>query len=86
MESSQTISLENQNTYAEKGISGSTIKIIAIVAMLIDHTAAVILERILMYRGYGIASMNSDMMERWMSQGTNGILLIGYFIMRLMLV
>lgn len=83
MESSQTISLENQNTCAEKGISGSTIKIIAIVAMLIDHIAAVILGRILMYRGYGIASMNSDMMDHWMSQGTNAVLLISCSIMRL---
>jgi len=34
-----------------KGISGSTLKLVAIITMLIDHTAATILDHILMTRG-----------------------------------
>ena len=34
-----------------RGIPGSTIKMIAIIAMFIDHTAAVILERIMRQQG-----------------------------------
>lgn len=37
----------------KKGITGSTLKLIAIFTMLIDHTAATIIERTLMARGMG---------------------------------
>ena len=47
----------NQNTYEQpvkekKGLSGSTLKMIAIVTMLIDHIGATILGRMLMASGY----------------------------------
>jgi hypothetical protein len=37
----------------KRGISGSTLKLIAIITMLIDHTAATILDRTLIVRGMG---------------------------------
>lgn len=37
----------------KKGVTGSTLKLIAIITMLIDHTAATILAKTLMARGFG---------------------------------
>lgn len=37
----------------KKGISGSTLKMIAIVTMLIDHIGAAVLARLLMVNGLG---------------------------------
>lgn len=42
----------------KKGLSGSTLKLIAIVAMFIDHFAAIILDRYLV--SIGILSLNQD--------------------------
>ena len=44
-----------------KGISGSTLKLIAIFTMFIDHTAAVILTRILISKGYYDVYNTGDM-------------------------
>ncbi|NLL76845.1 MAG: conjugal transfer protein TraX [Clostridiales bacterium] len=44
----------------KKGITGSTIKLIAIIAMFLDHTGAIILERMMMNEGMGsIVDVNS---------------------------
>lgn len=55
----------------KKGLSSSTLKIIAIVAMLIDHIGAVLLTRIMMQRGLGeIALMDMETQFAWL--GANG--------------
>lgn len=74
-----------QNLTTEKrGISGSTIKIIAIVAMLIDHIGATILERILVNRG--LTNLNFTDMDNYMKfLAANGVLLFIYFIMRMLI-
>lgn len=65
----------------KKGISGSTIKIIAIVAMLIDHTGAVILERMLMNAGF-LAAMSGDIAKAAEFMTEHGGLLALYLVMR----
>ena len=66
---------------AKKGFTGSTIKLIAIIAMLIDHTAAVILERIMMREGYMLVMSNTDLMPAWIAG--HKLLYISYMAMRL---
>ena len=45
----------------KKGISGSTLKMIAIVTMLIDHIGAAVLARLLMVNGLGeLDQTNTD--------------------------
>jgi hypothetical protein len=48
-----TISTIETPKKVRKGITGSTLKLVAIIIMLIDHTAATILDRTLMARGMG---------------------------------
>ncbi len=50
--------------YRKRGISGSTLKMIAMVAMLIDHVGAVILEPMLIQSGYSHALYETDMFMR----------------------
>ena len=65
----------------KKGISGSTLKIIAIVSMLIDHMGAVLLERMLFQRGwYSAAWQGEDALSQFYHD--NLFLYSTYFIMR----
>ena len=63
------------------GVSGSTIKIIAVVTMLIDHFAAAILMRMLVVRG--IYSLPGDYrgIMRWLAE--NGVLYYGMSALRM---
>lgn len=68
-------------TGKRKGISGSTLKTIALLSMLIDHTAAVILARQIMAQGYNraVLSGNSEL-EAWLA--SHGALYWTYQVMR----
>lgn len=67
----------------KKGIPGSTIKIIAVVTMLIDHIAAAFLTRVLIVRGLYYAMTTPQTLMEWMGEGNNGILYFGMTLMRL---
>lgn len=65
----------------KKGISGSTIKLIAVLSMLIDHTAAVILLRQIMAEGYRAAALAGESaLESWLA--AHGGLYLAYEVMR----
>ena len=59
-------------TVQKRGISGSTIKIIAIVAMLIDHIGATIVERIIFNQGLmGLDPSDVEGMMKFFTQNSN---------------
>jgi len=69
-------------TPAKKGISGSTLKLIAIIAMLIDHIGSALLGRFLWKYGYVemVWSANASRMVEWMEE--YGWLYHTYWVMR----
>lgn len=75
-------SFSTNNTTSGKGVPGSTLKLIAIIAMFIDHTGAVILDRLLISKG--IMAFNFSSMDNFLEMVQNGgILLFSYWIIRL---
>lgn len=64
----------------KKGITGSTIKLIAIIVMFIDHTGAIILERILMNEGMSFVT-ETEAAIAFMQQ--NALLYAVYGILRM---
>lgn len=72
--------VENQK---RKGLSGSTLKIIAIVAMLVDHIGAIVLIRMLQQTDMIGAMTNTDIsvMLEWLTE--NIILYSGYSVLRM---
>lgn len=71
-----------QEQKEKRGISGSTLKLIAIVTMLIDHIGAGILARMIWQSGYMemIAANNSEVYAAWFAE--NKTLYITYTVMR----
>lgn len=67
----------------QKGISGSTIKIIAVVAMLIDHIAAAVLMRQIVANGFMEVAGSGNLTEimNWLME--NGVLYYVYSAMRM---
>lgn len=64
------------------GITGSTLKIVAIIAMLLDHTAATIINRIFIVKGLDrIDPNNLQVLEEFFSE--NSTLMLSYGFMRL---
>jgi len=73
--------MEN-NVVVKKGIPGSTLKLIAIITMLIDHIGAVILERILVANGMSLLySGNTELIYNFVKN--NLVVFVIYFIFRL---
>lgn len=64
------------------GLSGSTVKLIAVFAMIIDHIAAVVLVRQILDRGYANALLEGEGgLAQWMT--ANGTLYSAYTLMRM---
>lgn len=78
----QTVTATNTTTSTKRGIPGSTLKIIAIMTMFIDHIGAVIFERILINKGF--YALDFSNMEKSMDFfNDNGVYLIVDVILRL---
>lgn len=68
---------EMTNEMRQKGITGSTLKLIAIITMFIDHFAAAILTRILIQRGYYEVYAGTDTAAMYeFSQQNAGLILV----------
>ena len=72
-----------QTEGARKGISGSTIKIIAVTAMLIDHIGAAVLTRQLMADGLGSVMERGSVEEMMSWMMAHGAIYITYTMLRL---
>ncbi len=67
-------------TPGKKGLSGSTLKMIAIVTMFIDHVGAAVVGRMMMYGGLASVNGDSTATMQWLMQ--NGNLYTIYMVMR----
>ena len=66
-----------------KGLPGSTLKMIAIITMLIDHVGAALVGRLLIVNGYteAVNTGNMQTVIQWMQD--NALLYYGYSVMRM---
>ncbi len=66
-----------------RGINGSALKVIAMVSMVFDHGAAVLLGLLLIKNGiYDVGNLSPDYMRELLALGSPGYLYIAYQIMR----
>lgn len=74
--------MESVTEVNKKGLSGSTLKLIAIVSMVIDHIGAAILGRLLAVRGFADVMVSSDLavIQSWMTE--NQVLYQSYMVLR----
>ena len=72
---------QTRSSDSRKKISGSTIKIIAIITMLIGIAASAILDRMLMKNGLADVANNTEAYQAFME--SNGTLFIADFVMQL---
>lgn len=79
----EVVAGQNQKQFLGKGISGSTLKLIAIITMFIDHLGAAVLGRIMWDTGYVMVYSYPDqsVMASWMSEHWG--LYLAYIIMRM---
>lgn len=69
--------------WKEAGISGSTLKIVAVVCMLLDHTAAVVLGYILMYNGiFYVGDVSLQYIRELIQSDAIGWVYLAYQVMR----
>ena len=67
----------------KEGISGSALKWIAVISMLIDHVACVLLGKILVNNGiYSVGDISAEYIQSLMAQGSIGFVYLAYQIMR----
>lgn len=71
-----------QPSAVKKGISGSTVKIVAVIAMLIDHIGAAVLTRQIIANGYfNAVSGTESQIAGWLEE--NAVLFYGMQVMRM---
>lgn len=66
-----------------RGLSGSALKIIAMISMLADHTAYVLLGAVLVENGiYSVGNLSPDYMKELIETGSIGVVYAAYQVMR----
>lgn len=70
----------------KRGLNGSTLKIMAMCSMLIDHTAYVLLGAMLVKNGiFNVGNLSAEYISGLMGQGSVGYLYLAYLIMRMII-
>ncbi len=79
----RNMAINMDKAQGKTGVSGSTLKIIAVACMLIDHTAAVLLGHILVDNGiYSVADFSFEYMQELIQASSIGWVYFAYQVMR----